>query len=269
MTRRELENALRQGGIEEAEREALLLFSHVSTLSIARLLAEPQLSLTDETLMPLLSRRLSHEPLQYILGEAPFLNEIYTVSPDCLIPRFDTERLVEAAAERIPKNAHVADLCTGSGCIAISLLCLRKDLTADAYDISDGALRIAEENAKRNGVIDRISFKKADLLSLSALPSIYGAILSNPPYIRTNVLSSLSPEVQKEPRIALDGGCDGLIFYRHFVTSFRTSLTQNGLFLFEIGFDQGDDLQSIAKENRMNCEIVKDYGGCDRVAILM
>ena len=269
MTRRELENTLRRGGIEEAESEALLLFTYVTGLSKARLLAEPQLSLTDETLMPLLSRRLSHEPLQYILGEAPFGNEIYTVSPDCLIPRFDTERLVEAAAERIPKNAHIADLCTGSGCIAISLLCLRKDLTADAYDISEGALRIAEENAKRNGVIDRISFKKADLLSLPTLPRIYGAILSNPPYIPTKDLASLSPEVQKEPRLALDGGCDGLAFYKHFTAAFRASLAENGLFLFEIGFDQGNALREIANAAVMNCDIIKDYGGCDRVAILM
>ena len=269
MTRRELEAALRKGGIEEAANEALLLFSHLSGLSPARLLAEPSLSVDGTAVEALLSRRLSREPLQYILGEAPFGNEISTVSPDCLIPRFDTERLVEAAAERIPKKAHIADLCTGSGCIAISLLCLRKDLTADAYDISEGALRIAEENAKKNGVIDRISFKKADLLSLPTLPRIYGAILSNPPYIPTKDLASLSAEVQKEPLLALDGGCDGLVFYKHFVTSFRTSLAKNGLFLFEIGFDQGNALREIANAAAMNCDIIKDYGGCDRVAILM
>jgi len=269
MTRRELEIALRNAGIEEADREALLLFSHITEFSIARLLAETELSIADETLAPLLSRRVSREPLQYILGEAPFGNETYKVSSECLIPRFDTERLVEAAAERIPRGAHIADLCTGSGCIAISLLALRKDLTADAYDISDGALRIAEENAKRNGVADRISFQKADLLSLPSLPRTYGAILSNPPYIRTRDLPSLSPEVQKEPRLALDGGHDGLMFYRHFVSAFRASLSENGLFLFEIGFDQGDDLNKIAKGSRMSCEILKDYGGCDRVAILM
>ena len=269
MTRRELESALRDGGIEESAEEALLLFSHLTGLSKARLLAEPNLSVEECTVAPLLSRRLAREPLQYILGEAPFANEIYSVSPDCLIPRFDTERLVEAAAERIPKNAHIADLCTGSGCVAISLLALRKDLTADAFDISGGALRIAEENAKRNGVSERISFKKADLLSLSSLPRIYEAILSNPPYIRTDELASLSPEVQKEPRLALDGGGDGLVFYKHFVTSFRTSLAKNGLFLFEIGFDQGSALREIANAASMTCDILKDYGGCDRVAILM
>lgn len=268
MTRRDVAAALFAAGIEEAESEALLLLSHFTGLSRARLLSEPHLSVESDALADAVRRRKAREPLQYILGVAPFLSETYAVSKDCLIPRFDTERLVETAASLLPKGAHIADLCTGSGCVAISLLCRRRDLTADAYDISEAALAIATENAKKNGVLDRISFRKADLLSVNALPARYDAILSNPPYIETRVLLTLSPEVQHEPRIALDGGEDGLIFYRHFTEHFRASLTSGGFFLFEIGYDQGNAIRAIAAENGLSAEVTKDYGGCDRVALL-
>lgn len=268
MTRRDVAAALAAKGIEEAESEALILFSHFTGLSRARLLSEPSLSVDDVALTDAIRRRAKREPLQYILRVAPFLNETYAVSEDCLIPRFDTERLVEAAAERLPQGAHIADLCTGSGCVAISLLCRRRDLTADAYDLSEAALRIAVENAKTNGVFDRLSFRCTDLLSVNTLPARYDAILSNPPYIETDVLATLSPEVQYEPRLALDGGCDGLIFYRHFTKHFRASLTSGGMFLFEIGYDQGNAIRAIAAQNGMTASVLKDYGGCDRVAIL-
>lgn len=268
MTRRDVAAALAAEGIEEAESEALILLSYFSGFSRARLLSQPSLSVDSSALADAIRRRTRREPLQYILGEAPFLNETYAVSRDCLIPRFDTERLVEAAAERLPQGAHIADLCTGSGCVAISLLCRRRDLTADAYDVSEGALRIAEGNARRNGVFDRISFRRVDLLSVNTLPARYDAILSNPPYIETSVLATLSPEVQYEPRLALDGGKDGLIFYRHFARHFRACLTSGGAFLFEIGYDQGNALRAIAAENGMTATVEKDYGGCDRVAIL-
>jgi len=265
----EIISAFSLAGSEEARTEAYLTLEFLFGVSRGEIVAHYEREYDEAKIKEVIKKREAKIPLQYIFGEWYFMGNRFIVSEKCLIPRPDTEILVSKAIDSVKKQARVVDLCTGSGCIAISLLALRKDLTADAYDISDGALRIAEENAKRNGVADRISFQKADLLSLPSLPRTYGAILSNPPYIRTRDLPSLSPEVQKEPRLALDGGHDGLMFYRHFVSAFRASLSENGLFLFEIGFDQGDDLNKIAKGSRMSCEILKDYGGCDRVAILM
>lgn len=209
-------------------------------------------------------RLLAHEPLAYILGEWYFYNEVYTVSPACLVPRPETEHLVDELIRRLPQGARFADLCTGSGCIAISTLAARPDLTAVAIDISPDALTLAEENARRNSVAERISFRCGNILTEDPLgEECFDAIVSNPPYIASDIISTLSPEVQCEPRLALDGGKDGLLFYRRFLSSFRHHLTANGLMLFEIGYDQGDALRALA-----SCQILKDYSGNDRVAIL-
>ena len=266
MTRRQLIARLAKAGIEDADAEARLLLTHFTGLSSAALLAAPDREFDSPALLSAVERRLSHEPLAYVIGEAFFMNERYLVSPDCLIPRADTERLCELAAALLPKNACFADLCTGSGCVAISLLRLRPDCRAVAYDVSDAALAIAEKNAILNGVQDRISFRSADLLTLDSLGAVFAAILSNPPYIETDVLSTLAPEVQREPRMALDGGRDGLLFYRRFLSHFAKDLEKGGFFLFEIGYDQGNALVSLAEAADFSAKIHKDYGKNDRIA---
>jgi release factor glutamine methyltransferase len=191
------------------------------------------------------------------------------VDEDCLVPRPDTELIVELAEKMLPKNACFADLCTGSGCIAISVLDMRPDTLADAYELYPKTLDIAKKNANRNKVCERFFPILADVLKPDALGNKkYHAIISNPPYIRTEVIDTLETEVKKEPRAALDGGEDGLVFYRSIVKNFAKNLDENGFFLFEIGFDQGDDLKKIAANNGFFCEIKKDLGGCDRAAIL-
>ncbi len=268
MTLRETAAYLREHGVEEAETEARLLFLHLTGLSPAALLCDRTLSLDTPALREALARRVAREPLAYILGEAPFCNEIYKVSPDCLIPRFDTEVLVEEAARLLPPSAHFCDLCTGSGCIAISTLCRRPDTTAAAYDISAGALALARENAARNGVSRRLRFTEADLLTSTLPAGEFDAILSNPPYITESAMQALSPEVQKEPSLALYGGEDGLRFYRHFVARHSAALKPHGFFLFEIGYDQEEGLRAIAAEHRMQITFVRDLGGNTRVARL-
>lgn len=209
-------------------------------------------------------RRLKNgEPLAYIIGEWYFYSETYKLNSDCLIPRPDTEHLVDHLINNLPKNGVFADLCTGSGCIAISVLAHRPDTKALAVDISSGALEMARINAELNGVSDRITLRQADVLGGTALGSeCFDAIVSNPPYIRTEVLDTL--EVSKnEPRIALDGGFDGLDFYRTIYSQYRKNVVCGGFIACEIGYDQGDAVKKL-----FGCTVTKDYGGNDRVSIL-
>ena len=212
------------------------------------------------------ARRVENgEPLAYVLGEWYFYGLTFKVDENCLIPRPDTEHIVEKAIGFIPKNGVFADLCTGSGCIAISVVKNRPDTSCTAYDISEGALIKAKENATINEVA--VNFLQADVFSLKLENNSLDAIISNPPYIPSSVIPTLDT-VQREPMTALDGGCDGLDFYRHIVSSFKDVLKDGGAFIFEIGYDQAASLRSIADENGFSCEITKDYGGNDRVAFL-
>ncbi len=271
MTYREIVAKLQNAGVESAEWDAFLLVERFFRLSREQVLAEPERQLASPELDAAVERRAARTPLQYVLGEWQFYRQTYRVGPGCLIPRADTEILVEEAIRKLPKGTFFADLCTGSGCIAISILCERPDVTAVALDLSDDALAIAAENASRNGVASRLTFRKADLLARDEwnadLPAP-AAILSNPPYIRTGDIANLSPEVQTEPRMALDGGADGLVFYRKLLPLAKKWLAPNGFCLFEIGFDQADEIRELAKKYAFICRILRDYGGNDRVALL-
>ncbi len=211
-----------------------------------------------------LKRLADHEPLAYILGEWYFYDEVYKVSPHCLIPRPETEHLVDELIKKLPPNGCFADLCTGSGCIAISVLAHRKDCTAVAVDISEKTLDIAKKNAVANKVIDRVEFVQGDILHGNVLKNrTFHIIVSNPPYIRSGVIETLEPEVLCEPRIALDGGKDGLDFYHILITEYTKNIKQSGYLICEIGYDQGDKLKEICP-----CAIKKDYSGNDRVMLL-
>ncbi len=240
--------------------------AHIENAALeARLLCE---AFSGEALDAAVARRVAHEPLQYILGEWGFWRETYEVSPDCLVPRPDTEHLVERAIALLPKGARFLDLCTGSGCVAISTLCSRPDTTALALDVFEGTLALATRNAVRNGTSDRVQFLQADVLKTPPSMGQFDAILSNPPYIATDVVDTLSKEVQCEPRAALDGGVDGLVFYRAILTAWRPLLRPGGFFLFEIGYDQGNQLRTLAREVGLAAEVFRDYGGNDRVVLI-
>lgn len=276
MKRREIAALLRQAGIENADGEARLLLErfgrvadrHADAAGGALLYADDP-DAENPLLRAAVKRRLEREPLQYILGETAFYRETYRVTPDVLIPRPDTELLVEEAVRLLPQNCLFADLCTGSGCVAISVLAARPDLRAQAVDISEPALAVARENAVQNGVAERISFLRADLLGDDP-PSLDGvcAILSNPPYICSSVLPDLDPELAFEPRLALDGGEDGVVFYRAILSRYAETVGVDGLFLFEIGYDQRQELTRLADSHRLTARFLSDYGGNDRVAVL-
>ncbi len=268
MTRRELIEKLVLAGIEAADVEATLLFSYFGGITAAECMASPLLSLDTPLFLLAVERRLAREPLAHILGYTDFYKETYHVTPDVLVPRPDTECLVEHAIHLLPRSARFADLCTGSGCVAISVLASRKDTTADAMDVSERALLVAAQNAVQNGVPSRVRFLRKDLLCEPLCEGPYHAILANPPYIPKKELKALSPEVQREPAIALDGGEDGMVFYRRFLRDFTSSLLPDGFFLFEIGFDQGDAICALAGECGMTATVFPDYGGRDRVALV-
>lgn len=271
MTYRQICSRLADAGIESAEWDAECLIRRYFSVSRATLFSEPTREYASDEFLEALERRCRREPLQYLLGEWDFYRQTYEVTPDCLIPRSDTELLVEEAIRRLPPNAHFADLCTGSGCIAISVLAERPDTHAVALEKFPQTLALAAKNAERNGVADRFTPLCADVLAtppvLSSRPP--DAILSNPPYIATDVLDTLAPEVLSEPHAALDGGADGLLFYRAILTHYTPLLSPTGFFLFEIGYDQGDALRSLGREHGFSrVEVLRDLGGCDRVVCL-
>jgi release factor glutamine methyltransferase len=178
--------------------------------------------------------------------------------------------LVEYAVNNLCEGAKILDLCTGSGCIAISILAERKDICAVATDISEATLAVARENALKNDVSDRIVFVREDALCPSEVMSCapFDAVISNPPYIPTEHINGLSPEVKKEPHRALDGGDDGLVFYRNITEKYGSLLSDEGFILYEIGYDQEEAIKQIAQKNGYYCEVADDVGKIPRMAYL-
>lgn len=253
---------LREAGIESADYDARELFRlyHNGMVMLNTECESPEL-------LSAIERRAGREPLQYIIGEVGFYRESYIVSPDCLIPRADTEILVDYAVKNIPEGALFLDLCTGSGCVAISTLKNTKNTRAIAVDISAGALNVAKKNAIKNGVGERIDFRLADLTrEVIDLPVF--AVLSNPPYVTDSAYESLEKEIYHEPREAFVGGADGGDFYRRFTPIYKNYIAEDGFIAYEIGYDQADMLRQIAVDCGMSCEILKDLSGNDRVAVL-
>ena len=264
MTFAALKAALADAGVENAAGEARILLTSLCGANAADL-PFCDFADADGRLCDAVARRARHEPLQYILGRWPFYREEYFVSPDCLIPRADTELLVETLAADLPRDARLLDLCTGSGCIAISTAKNRPDITVLAADLSAGALRMAAKNAAANGV-STVSFAQLDVTAPSPLAERFDCIVSNPPYIRTDVVPTLAPELSHEPRMALDGGADGLDFYRAILTNYTQNLADGGVFLFEFGYDQEKDAAALAAAHGLGFAPLFDLGGRFRAA---
>lgn len=266
MTVRELIRRFRAAGIPEAEYEARRLFAAYSDAPESeRFLGTAQ---TDSpALTAAAERRLSGEPLAYILGNWDFYRENYLVSPACLIPRQDTEILVDYAVGHLPPGAEFLDLCTGSGCIALSVLAHTENTRACAVDLSEEALALAGKNARRLGLSERVRFLRSDVLR-DTVPGAYDAILSNPPYVDDAVYPTLQKEISFEPAMAFLGGADGMDFYRAILRHYKNSLRPGGFFAFEIGYDQGERMRALARAAGFAAQILPDLGGNDRVAVL-
>ncbi|GHU38587.1 release factor glutamine methyltransferase [Clostridia bacterium] len=254
-----IESALRANGIENARFEAneMVQFCNRSGADITALLL----------------RRISGEPLQYILGEWDFYGDTYKLNRSCLIPRPETEFLAEYVINHAPSGSVLIDLCTGSGCIAISTLKRRSDLKAVAADISEGAVSIADENAIHHRVADRIKIIRADVLTeaeaigkLAESLGEVGMIVSNPPYLTSEETATRKRELIHEPKEAFDGGVDGLTFYRGIIAEY-TAIFPRAVCVFEAGAGQSEAVSRMLEDKGRSVSIIKDYAGINRVVI--
>ncbi len=269
MTLKNATELLRSAGVPSPAHDARELLVHFGNFPHGIPLP-PDAECNDTEFITALERRARREPLQYIIGKAYFYRECYEVNESCLIPRSDTEILVEYAVKELPDGGRLLDLCTGSGCIAISTVANTRDTSAVAMDISRDALALARKNARANGVEDRISFIECDIFSSDAerQNDRYDAVLSNPPYIPRRVYEELDEEIFYEPRGAFVGGEDGSLFYERLIPLSLSLLKDGGFIALEIGYDQREMITSLASRHGCDIKIIKDYSGNDRVAVL-
>ncbi len=252
----------------EAKAEVRILFEEITGKSYMT----AQFGDTDiaedeaERISEAVTRIINGEPIQYVLGCWSFMGNDFIVTPDVLIPRQDTEISTELAIKYV--NEHncktVLDLCCGSGCIGISIAKACKGVKITCADISVKALDITKRNIELNGVTHNATALQTDMFSACG---VYDLIISNPPYIPTDVIDTLEKKVKdNEPMTALDGGNDGLHFYRIIASEARAHLNDNGMLILEIGYDQGESVTALLKENGYNnVRCIKDYSGNDRV----
>ncbi len=278
---KEGEERLNAAGIVEARADAWCLFESVTgKTKTAYFMHDMDMAADEECeqYFAKIERRAKREPLQYIEGVAPFMGYEFKVTPDVLIPRFDTEVLVAEViklATAMKQNdagvqdMAILDMCTGSGCIIISLykelMAKGISVTAATSDLSEAALSVAKENAKELGA--EVTFYQGNLFE--NVHGSYDIIVSNPPYIKTSVIEGLEPEVRAcEPMMALDGYEDGLYFYREIIKNAGLYLKSGGYIAFEIGHDQGEDVSALLKAaGYADIKVVKDLAGLDRVVI--
>lgn len=256
-----------------SKQEAIILIEAVTGYKKLDILTQPNNKITYEQIQKLnelIARREQHEPIQYIMGEQEFMGLTFKVNPSVLIPRQDTETLVESVIEYCESNKWVSllDMCTGSGCIAISISALTNIKNIIAIDISEMALKVAKKNAVINH-ISNIEFIQSNLFEQLKHKYLqyFDCIVSNPPYIQSEDIQNLMREVKDyEPRLALDGKVDGLYYYRLIVKESKRFLKTNGSLFFEIGYNQADEVIDILlKEGYKNISVIKDLTLCNRV----
>ncbi len=261
-------NRLAAAGIGEAALDARLLLEHVCGTDRNTLLAHGERVVEDGELLryrELVARRAEHVPLQQLTGVQNFMGLDFIVDGNVLIPRQDTEILVEEVLKNLHDGMRVLDLCTGTGCILTSLLRYSNDCEGVGTDISPDALAVARKNADNLLPGRKPLFLESDLYE--RVEGIFDVIVSNPPYIPSRAIDTLMPEVREhEPRIALDGGEDGLAFYRRILRGIGAYLKPGGMLFLEIGYDQGEEVCRLLEEQGfLEVGVTKDYGGLDRV----
>lgn len=280
-TLKKILDELQEGDLNNPFLDAQLLMTYVLNVDKTYLFVHRDQMLEQETvdrLMDLVKKRKKGYPLQYIIGKQEFMGLDFYVEPGVLVPRPDTEILVESIIDRVKTMGHtgnkinIVDIGTGSGAIALSLAYYIKGSYIYAIDISDKALNIANKNCKDIGLEDRVVFLKGNLinpLEKFHLDDRINIIVSNPPYIKSNEIAQLQTEVSTyEPKLALDGGDDGLDYYREIIPIAKRYLINRGILAFEIGYDQGDSVSELMKsEGYVAIDIIKDLAGMDRVVI--
>lgn len=259
--------------ITDAKIDARLLLEYACKTDRNTLFLNGDMEVSEEQVQiyfELIEKRGKHIPLQHLTGEQDFMGLTFEVNENVLIPRQDTECLVEIVLKHLHDGMKILDMCTGSGCILISLLHYSNDCVGVGVDLSEAALKVAAHNAAvlgSNGITEAmdITFLQSDLFE--KVDGKFDIVVSNPPYIKTEVIKTLMPEVRNfEPIMALDGTEDGLYFYRRIIVDAKKHLTRGGQLFFEIGYDQGEEVSDLMRENGyVDVEVAKDLAGLDRV----
>lgn len=268
---------LEQAGLPDAALDARFLLEEVCGTNLQTLLVFPEKKVTEEEVNQyrvFIQRRKDREPTAMILGEWDFMGLTFRLNKSTLIPEQDTEVLVETALEELKRRGlgeaplRILDLCTGSGCILLSLLHELRNAGGLGTDLSEEALEAARENAVRLGLQERAAFRQGDLWEPVG-DERFDLIVSNPPYVPTEVIPTLEPEVRcGEPYAALDGGEDGLVFYRRIMREAAGHLKPSGIIIVESGFDEAPQIAALMQEQKLRgIRTVKDYGGLDRVVL--
>ena len=258
---------LQNAGIAEWDLDAWYLLEYVTGVSRSQYFLDPEREVPQEqeaAYRQMIDKRSTHIPLQHLTGEQEFMGLTFKVNEHVLIPRQDTEILVEEIMRDLHDGIRILDMCTGSGCILLSLLHYSNDCSGVGVDVSEDALAVARQNA------DRLAEKQAVFIQSDLFEKVEGSfdlIVSNPPYIRSQEIAGLMPEVREhEPHLALDGKDDGLHFYREIIKGAMLHLKRGGQLFFEIGYDQGEAVQALLAANGYTeIAVVKDYAGLDRV----
>jgi len=260
---------LEDAKVPEAALDARLLLEFVCDTNRNTLLVHGDREVTDAEAAKyeeVLAVRAKRIPIQQIMGVQEFMGLEFAVNEHVLIPRQDTEILVEEVLKHIHDGMRVLDMCTGSGCILVSLMHYSNDCSGVGADLSTEALRVARSNAEKLLSAEKsVEFIQSDLFE--QITGKFEIIVSNPPYIRPDVIETLMPEVRDhEPMMALDGGADGLDFYREIVSGSKEYLAGGGMLFFEIGYDQGEDVKTLMEQAGFaEVNVVQDYAGLDRV----
>ncbi|MBC8015227.1 MAG: peptide chain release factor N(5)-glutamine methyltransferase [Sporomusaceae bacterium] len=261
-------------GVENPRLDAEVLLSHILQCDRLHLYVHFDQPLEERELAAFraaVKKRAARLPIAYIIGSKEFMGLDFQVTPAVLIPRPDTEILVEAALKRLAAadSPHILDIGTGSGAICISLLVALQSARSVTVDISPEALAVAEANAEKHQVTQRLTFCQGDLFE-PVQGQVFTAILSNPPYIPKADIAGLTPEVRQEPSQALVGGIDGLDFYRRIIREGRNYLAPGGFIAMEVGIGQAQKVAAMAEKTGFFkvSEIIKDYGGIERVVVL-
>ena len=263
------EKNLQQADIADAKTDSWLLLAMACKIDHTYYYMHIDEEMSEEQVREfevLIRKRAERVPLQYITGEQEFMGLTFHVNSNVLIPRQDTETLVEEALKVIKPGMKVMDMCTGSGCVLISILKNAHDVEGIGYDISKQAINVAKENAKFNEV--PAVFERSDLFE-DVVENDFDMIVSNPPYIPTDVVATLMPEVsQFEPREALDGKGDGLYFYSKILEQCKNYMKPDGYILFEIGCEQGDEVSTMMRlAGFSEVRVIKDLARNDRVVM--
>lgn len=258
---------LESAGVPEAQINAMYLLEHTLCMKRIEYLLHKQRQATkseEEKFLAAISIRKQRIPLQHITGEQEFMGFVFLVNEHVLIPRQDTEILVEEVV-KLAKGKRILDMCTGSGCIILSIEQLCQPQYAMGVDVSVEALAVAKENGKH--LNSKVDWLQSDLFD--KVTRIFDVIVSNPPYIESDEIPKLMEEVRyHEPELALNGGEDGLDFYRKIIAESKKYLATEGYLCFEIGYNQGDAVSSLMKKaGFIECRVVKDLAGLDRVVI--